>query len=141
MSDLVITAANVKASDKAKKRTGKFGATVTQGQTVYEDTSANSAFKLADNNGASAAITSKCAGIALNAGANGQDAIIVESDPEFTPGGTLSVGESYYLSATPGGLCPVSDVNTSGMYPVFLLVAYSTTQGNLQIVRGSSPKP
>lgn len=138
MSDLVITAANVRASDKAKKRSGKFGATVTQGQSVYEDTGDSSKFKLADNNASAA--TSKCVGVALNAGANNQDAIIVEEDPEFTPGATLTVGESYYLSATPGGICPVADLAT-GNYPVFLLVAYSTSQGVLRPVRGSAAKP
>lgn len=138
MSDLVITPANVKASDKAHKITGVYGATITQGMVVYSDTSDSSKLKASDANASAA--TSKAVGIALTAGANGQPAIICYEDPEFTPGATLTVGTSYYLSSNPGMLCPNSDLG-SGMYPVFVLVAYSTTQGYLKLIRGNAPIP
>jgi hypothetical protein len=50
-ADLTVTAGNVVASKDAKLRSGTAGATVTAGQTVYYDTTANT-YKLADANGA-----------------------------------------------------------------------------------------
>jgi hypothetical protein len=43
----LITAANVLAGANAKKRTGVAGATITAGQTVYEDSTDSNKFKLA----------------------------------------------------------------------------------------------
>lgn len=138
MSDLVITAANVLASAKAKRRQIVAGATITAGQTVYEDTADSSKGKLADNDASAA--TTKVAGIALHGASAGQPLELVEDDPEFTPGGTLTVGTIYVLSGTAGGIAPAADL-ASGDYPVILFVAYSASQGNLKIVRGSAPIP
>lgn len=134
MADLSITAANVLAGINARKRTGIAGATITAGQTVYEDTADNSKLKLADNNASAA--TAKCAGIALHGAANGQPLTIVEEDDDFTVGGTLSIGV-YALSATAGGICPVADL-ASGNYPVVLFIAKSTTKAVLKPVRGGT---
>ena len=133
MADLTITAANVLASNGATKRTGKAGATITQGQTVYVDAADSSKVKLADNN--ASATTADVKGIALQSVASGQDITFVEEDSDFTPGATLTVGTIYAQSATAGGICPVADLS-SGMYPAVLFIAKSTTKAVMKIVKG-----
>jgi len=140
MSDVSITAANVLAGANAITRMGVAGTTITAGQVVYEDTSDSSKFKLADAN--ASATTAKAAGIALHGAAAGQPLKIDVEDDDFTPGGTLSLSAAaddgvYVLSGTAGGIAPIGDL-ASGMYPVILGVAKSTTKMNLKIVRGTA---
>ena len=135
MTDLSITAANVLAGANARKRTGIAVATVTAGQTVYEDTTDSSKFKLADNNASAA--TAKCSGIALHGAAANQPLIIVEEDDDFTPGATLVTGTTYALSAAAGAICPIADL-ASGNFPVVLFIAKSTTKAVLKPVRGGT---
>lgn len=123
MADLIITAANVAAGSGAKKVTGTAGATITAGQVVYLD-SADDKYKLADNNSATAAVRSP-AGIALHGSLNGQPLTILSKGP-ITIGATMTAGVAYYLSDTPGGICPVADLLT-GEYPVVLGMATSAT--------------
>lgn len=123
MTDVSITAANVIAGSGAVTVTGTAGATITAGQAVYLDT-ADSKYKLADNNGASALIRTPV-GIALNGASNGQPLTIQKKGP-ITIGGTLTAGAAYYLSDTPGGICPVADLAT-GEYPTVLGIATSTS--------------
>lgn len=129
MTDISITAANVVAGNGAKIEHGTLGATITAGQVVYLDSS-TSRYLLADNNSATAAVRAP-RGIALNGGANGQPGAIVISGP-VTIGGTLTAGVVYYLSDTPGGICPVADL-ASGEYPTVLGIATSTTVLNVKI--------
>lgn len=108
MADLVITAASVVASSKARKdTTRKFGATVTAGVVVYLD-GATDTWKVAAVTGVSAALTAQH-GIAENGGASGQPAAVVLEDPEFTPGATLTEGVIYVLSAA-GAISPSADL-------------------------------
>jgi hypothetical protein len=143
MADLTISGTPL-ASVKAKKRKGTAGATITHGQTLYEDTSdldsnGTPKLKLADADSTTAAVR-KCAGTALHGAVSGEPIQYVEEDPEYTPGGTLVVGTSYYLSDTPGGIMPVADLEI-GDYPTFLFVAYSTTQANMKMVQGTAAIP
>lgn len=121
MADLVITAASVLAGSGAKKVHGTAGATVTAGQVVYLDAATNT-YKLADNNSVTAAVRSP-AGIALHSAASGQPLTILSAGP-ITIGATVTAGVAYYLSDTPGGVCPVADLLT-GEYPVILGIATS----------------
>jgi hypothetical protein len=123
MADLTITAASVVADANSTTETGVLGATVTAGQALYKDT-ADSRWKLADNNGASALIRTPT-GIALNGGASGQPVRVLRSG-DITIGATMTAGVAYYLSDTPGGICPVADVG-SGEYPSIIGIAISTT--------------
>ena len=138
MSDVSITAANVVKGANAKTRRGRAGATITAGQVVYEDSSDSFDLKLADANASAA--TANPVGIALHGASDGQPLEYVYEDDDFTPGGTLSLSAAaddgvYVLSGTAGGIAPIGDL-ASGMYPVILGVAKSTTKMNLQIVRG-----
>jgi hypothetical protein len=122
MADISITAANVVAGSDAVREAGTAGATVTAGQLVYLDTS-DMKYKLADSNGAAALRVPS--GIALNGAANNQP-LVIQKGGDITIGGTMTPGVAYYLSDTPGGICPVADL-ASGEYPCILGIAKSAT--------------
>jgi hypothetical protein len=129
MADLSITAANVLAGSGARTVNGTAGATITAGQVVYKDT-ADSKYKLADSNSATAAVRGSV-GVSLNGAANGQPLRIAAEGP-VTIGATMVAGTVYALSETPGGIQPVADL-ASGEEPVILGVATSTTVLELDI--------
>ena len=108
MADLVITAANVVAGSDAVRESGTAGATITAGQAVYLDTT-DMKYKLADSNGAAALRVPS--GIALNGASNGQP-LVIQKGGDITIGGTLTAGIPYFLSDTPGGICPLADIGT-----------------------------
>ena len=123
MVDLTITAANVVAGSGARIARGTAGASVAAGQVVYLDAAAGT-YKLADNDSATAALRSPV-GIALHAASSGQPLAVLTKGP-ITIGATMTAGVAYYLSGTPGGICPVADLAT-GDYPTVLGIATSTT--------------
>jgi len=129
MADITITAANVLSLAGATSDRGTAGATITAGQAVYYD-AADSKWKLADSNSGTAAARTP-GGIALNGASNGQPLAVHKEGP-ITIGGTLTAGVAYYLSDTPGGICPVADVG-AGEYPTVIGVATSTTALNVRI--------
>lgn len=122
MTDIAITAANVVAGSDSRAEPGTAGATITAGQAVYLD-SATRTYKLADSNGAEALRTPR--GIALNSAASGQP-LSVHRSGDLTIGATLTPGVAYYLSDTPGGICPVADVG-SGEYACIIGIAKSAS--------------
>jgi hypothetical protein len=131
MADLTITAANVVKGDGGDVDRGTAGAAITAGQAVYKD-AADGKYKLADNNSATAAVR-RPSGIALNGAANNQPLTVLRSG-DVTIGATLTAGVAYYLSDTPGGICPVGDL-ASGEYPSVLGIAESTTVLNVNITQ------
>lgn len=133
MADLSITAANVIAGDGADVEYGTAGAAITAGQQVYRDDD-NRRYLLADSNSATPAAR-RSRGTALNGAANGQPLAIAKSGP-VTIGATLTAGVTYYLSDTPGGICPVADVG-SGEYPCVIGMAASTSVLNINIQSSS----
>lgn len=107
MADLVITAANVVAGANSTRENGTAGEAVSAGQPVYKS-STTGKWMLADNN----AVTPEArtaGGVALN-GAAANQPLAVHRAGDITIGATLTPGAAYYLSATPGGICPVADV-------------------------------
>lgn len=126
MADISITAASVLSGANAKIEDGIAGATITAGQLVYRD-AATGRYLLSDANGAAAAKTVR--GVALNGASAGQP-LKIQKKGLITAGGTLTAGISYYLSDTPGGLCPVADVGTGEDY-VFVGIATTTAILNL----------
>jgi hypothetical protein len=136
MADLSITAANVAAGSGAMKVTGTAGATVTAGQVVYFD-AADSKYKLADTDSATAAVRSPV-GVALNGASNGQPLTVLTSGP-VTIGATVAVGDVYYLSGTAGGLAPFADV-AAGDYPCIIGICTSTSVLNVKIQEAGAVK-
>lgn len=128
MADLTITAASVVAGAGAKIVNGTAGASITAGQTVYLDT-ATGTYKLADCDSATAAARSP-KGIALHASASGQP-LAVATKGKVTIGAALTAGVAYYLSGTPGGICPVADLST-GDYPTIVGIATSSSVLDVQ---------
>jgi len=139
MANISITAASVLASASAKTDSGILGETGTAGQPVYKNdaTGQDGRLYLGDANGSP--VTANIVGILLGGGGAGQPVTYVYEDPDFTPGGTLSLSVAadsgvYVLSATAGAIAPMDDL-AAGMYPVVLGVAKSTTKMNLKIVK------
>ena len=122
MADLSITATSVIAGADSVGENGFLGATVTAGQLVYKDSAAG-LWKLADANGAAALRTP--GGIALNGGVSGQP-VRVHKSGDITLNSVLTVNTAYFLSDTPGGICPAADLG-SGEYGTFVGIAKSTT--------------
>lgn len=127
MADITITAANVIAGAGADTENGTLGAAVTAGQVLYK-AAADGLWYLADNNSATAAVR-QATGIALNGGGIGQPVRVLKSGL-CTIGATLTAGVAYYVSDTPGGICPVADVG-AGEYSC--LVGIATTTGILDV--------
>lgn len=123
MTDITITAASVLAGAGATVRDVTSGATVVAGKTVVKDP-ATGKYVLSDSNHATAALRD-VDGIALNGASDGQPMRILEGGP-ITIGGTVTAGVAYYLSDTPGGICPVADVG-SGERSVLIGMATSAS--------------
>jgi len=123
-SDISITASAVIPSSSAIVAHYTAGATITAGQLVYYDT-ATSTVKLADANASAAASTVR--GIAVNGASSGQSINVCTYDPELTIGGTLTVGDVLFCSATAGGIAPAADV-ASGWYVTVIGVVVSSTK-------------
>jgi hypothetical protein len=79
---------------------------------------------LADNNSATAEARD-AKGIALT-GSSLNQPITVQTGGTLTLGATMTAGVVYYLSDTPGGICPVADVG-AGEYVDVIGVSTSTT--------------
>lgn len=132
MAAIAVTAASVLGSSQAVHVTNyTFAATVTAGQIVFLN-SANQ-WALADSDGALGTSLTAVRGIAANGGSINQPADVIISDPDFTPGGTLTNGLAVYLFTTPGSISQ-ADIPATPAYPVFCGVAKSTTKMNLQFV-------
>lgn len=130
MADISITAASVLAGTGATRETGLAGAAIAIGEVVYKDS--NGKYQLADADGATALRSP--IGFALSgASAANQPIHVLKSGP-LTVGAVLTAGTAYYLSDTPGKICPLADV-TGGDYIVLIGLATSTSvlQVNIQI--------
>ncbi|MCB1394385.1 hypothetical protein [Nitrobacter sp.] len=123
MTDIAITAASVVAGSNAVRDSGSAGETITAGQAVYRSSTTNK-WMLADSDSATAE-AKRATGIALNGAALNQPLTVLKSG-DITIGATLTAGTAYYLSNTPGGICPVADVG-SGEDVCLLGLAKSTT--------------
>lgn len=128
MADLTITAASVLSGAHPKLKSGYAGEALAAGKVAYLDATTNT-YKLADSNGAPA--LREVAGIVMNGAAAGQP-VVVQEGGDITIGATLTAGVAYYLSDTPGGICPAADVGT-GEYVVLLGLAKSASVLGLDI--------
>lgn len=137
MADLVITAANVLAGSDAITGSGIAGATITAGQTLYQDASDSNELKPADSN--AGASTSAAVGIALHAALTGQPIKYVKSG-SITIGATVAVGTIYVVSNNAGGIAPSSDL-AQGWYTTILGIATTTAIIDVSIKSGGVAVP
>ncbi|RWC47960.1 MAG: hypothetical protein EOS55_13930 [Mesorhizobium sp.] len=123
MTDLSITAASVVSGANAVSDGGAAGETIIAGQQVYRSGATNKIMK-ADSNSATVEAR-RAIGTALNGGALDQP-IKFQKGGDLVIGATLTPGVAYFLSDTPGGICPVADVG-SGEYVCMVGIAKSAT--------------
>ena len=136
MADISVTAANVGlAENGVGTRQVQVGETVTQGEPLYLKTSDNK-YWLADADAAASAVV---AGIALTpAAADGY--VVMATSGAVDVGGTLTVGETYIVSATACGIAPIGDL-ASGDYLSILGVATATDTLDINLYISGVAKP
>lgn len=131
MVDITIVATGVTAGPNSVSETGLAAVSITAGKAVAYDPAVG-AWKLADCDDATPAIRmSVKGGIALNAATAGQPVTVLRSG-DVTTGSTLTAGIPYYLSSTPGGICPLADI-TVGKNFVYIGTATTTAILNVNI--------
>lgn len=123
MADLSITAANVVAGSNSVQVHGLAGEAIAAGKPVYK-ASATKKWMLSDSNSGTAEAR-RVDGVALNGAALNQP-LAVHKFGDLTVGSVLTAGASYYLSDTPGGICPFADL-ASGEDVCLIGVAKSAT--------------
>lgn len=130
MVDVVVTPANVIPASGAAIAEGTAGEAITAGEAVYKDANDSQRVKLAQHDNTEAEAES--VGIALNnAAANQPVKYIRLGDLDF--GAVLTAGTVYAVSATPGGIAPISDVGV-GDYVTVLGVATSAARLRVSII-------
>ena len=130
MVDLTVTAASVVASGTGQGRvSGTAGEAIAAGKAVYLDPTSKK-WLLADSNSATVAARS-AQRIAANSASLNQPVNVFTSGL-IVSGATMTANTPYYLSDTPGGICPIADVGT-GEYLCQIGIARSTTLLNIDI--------
>jgi hypothetical protein len=104
------------------------GAAGTAGQLVYKEASTLKA-KLSDNDHATAEAHGVY-GMLLNGGAADQPVRVAKDGAVVNVGAVLTAGTDYYLSGTPGAICPRADVTTGDEV---VRVGMALTTSNLQL--------
>jgi hypothetical protein len=127
--DLVITANNVSPGTNASKETLITKEVVLAGQGLAQDPS-DKKIGLWDSNGV--AWKRVPMGIALN-GAQINQTVSVHKEGRVNIGAVVVPGTAYFMSDTPGGICPMADVGT-GENSALIGIATATTQLSVKIV-------
>lgn len=124
MADLSVTAANVKLVSGSTER-ALAGAAITAGQVLYKE-AATKKMKLSDNDSATAEVRG-LGGVALHAASVDQPIVFAKNGAIVDFGAVLTAGVEYYVSGTPGGICPRTDV-TTGDDPIRIGMALTTSR-------------
>lgn len=127
MADLTVTASSVKSDSAADVGSGIAGVAITAGQ-VLRYNSTTGKYVLADADTATEAVS---VGIALNSAAADQP-VSFQRAGVIAIGATVAVGTVYVVSATAGGIAPVSDL-VSGDYVTLLGVASAAGKLSMNI--------
>lgn len=122
MADITQTPANVAAASGAPTKDGIAGATIVAGDVLYVDATDGNKLKRAVD---SALASAAAVGVALNGGANGQP-IRYQTGGGINPGGTVAVGETYFVSRNAGKIAPDIDVLT-GVFRTALGIGTTTS--------------
>ena len=137
MADLSITATNVAPSSGSVTIDVTSGTTITAGKACYVLDSDGKAY-LADTNSGTAAARA-LRGIALNGASAGQP-VRLQTAGQITIGATVGVGTVYVLSATAGGIAPVTDL-ASGHYTSIVGVGLTSAVIGLNIYNSGVAVP
>lgn len=137
MADLVITAASVKPGAAANFLRGIVsGTNITAGMVVARN--ADGTISPADANGTPPLTVP--VGIACCTAAIGQAISYVDNDTDFTAGATTVSGTAYFLSVTPGGICPAADLVT-GSFASLVAFGQGTTKFVVKIAASGQALP
>lgn len=126
MSDLASITA-VRPTANTQLRIVQYGATIVAGQPIVKS---GTKYVLADANASSALAAAE--GIAVTPGVDNGYGVMANGGGIILVGTTMTVGETYLVSDTPGGIMPNADRSTTD-YVTRLGTAASTTQLNLAI--------
>jgi len=129
MADLTITAANVKLVSGSTQPIIA-GAAVTAAQLVYKASATGKAL-LSDNDNPTPEVRA-IHGMALHAALADQPLTLALNGAVVELGVILTAGVDYYLSGTPGGICPRADVISTDD-PIRVGMALTTSRLQLDI--------
>lgn len=124
MADITVTAANVRRGADYQQTTGVAGEAITAGQVVALDTSDSKVYLADANSGTSQ--RKKISGVAIQNAPAVDQPITYQTAGYVNPGGTVTVGTIYCMSATAGGIAPHGDL-ASGHTVSILGVGYTTS--------------
>lgn len=133
MADLSVTAANV-AKSAGTTKYGTAGETITAGQALYLASGDSKLYLLdADDTEAKAAFE----GIALNGASADQPVAYLSAGDSavINPGATVTVGEIYVASGTPGGIAPEGDLASSDYVTI---IGIGLTSSTMSVIGESS---
>lgn len=129
MTDLVVTASQVKKGSTAELLHGTAASAITAGQACYQNSAGNYAPADADNTQA----TSEAKGIAINDAAADQQVTLVRKGLVTIGAAAAPVkGTIYVASGTAGGIAPSADL-ASGDWVVILGVGAASNQIDVNI--------
>lgn len=141
MANISQTAANVAVgASTTPTRIVQYGESVTQGMPLYLHTDGK--YYQADANDTAAKAAVKA--IALTPGASDAYGLValpssVAGTSTVNLGATLTIGETYAVSATKGAIAPLSDIG-SGEYPAIIGQATTTALLDFQVAFAATAK-
>jgi hypothetical protein len=127
MADLTSITAVRPTADTQISRV-KYGATISEGDSLYLDT-ADSEHKLTDS---TAQATAVIAGIAMTPGVDGGYGVMATSGSIILVGTTMAIGQSYAVSTNAAKIAPETDIATTE-YVSRIGTAASATQLDLKL--------
>ena len=137
MADLTIVPGDVQNTDTATLIEGDAAVVVAAGQAVYRN--ASSKFALADADGATPLF--RVVGIAVNSAKADQPLQVCTGDSAFVCGAAdVEIGQVYVLSATAGGIAPVTDL-VNPMNCQVIGVGISATEIYLKLIVSNAIVP
>lgn len=122
MADLTITAASVKLKNTGPFSAGTAGESIAQGEPVY--LSSGLAYRCDNNDTAAKAVA---VGIALLPASTGQTFLYAKNGAEIDLGATLTVAETYIVSANVGKIAPIGDLASTNYLTILGVAKASST--------------
>jgi hypothetical protein len=132
MANLSQTAANVKLKNTGPVATMVAGETLTQGQPFYTHTD-GTGWRCDNNDGAAKAAAS---GIVLTPALVGETFVYALPGAHIDLGATLTVGETYCVSATVGAICPIGDLVSTNFVTMLGIATAASTLPFRPVVSG-----
>jgi hypothetical protein len=131
MANLSQTAGNVKLKSNGPYGSAVAGESLTQGQPIY--LSSSQAFRCDNNDGANKAA---CVGIVLTPATVGQTFLYALPGSSVDLGATLTIAETYIVSATVGAIAPIADLASTNYLTILGVARDASTLFFSPVVSG-----